>query len=157
MKNVGVILVGAIVASILCVMFSSDAKADMSDWCSEGWGVSTVASYHIDRDTKHNESNWGLGFECQVMEKGSLVGGVYENSYWRQSKYLGVTYLPYKLGPAKIGAMFGAVTGYDRTVTPVIIPTIAFEGTRYGMNIGIIPSIDDGLAMIGLQLKMKFW
>lgn len=66
--------------------------------------------------------------------------------------------MPWTVGPAKIGAMFGVVTGYDNNnVMPTILPTVSFEGKTFGANIGLMPSWSDrgtGI-IIGLQLKMK--
>jgi hypothetical protein len=140
-EKVIAVLTAVFVLTSVCVR---SAKA-------ETWISTTVTSYHFDRSKDHNERNFGLGFEHQVTENGRIVGGFYKNSEYHWSVDGGFLYLPYKVGPAKVGAMFGAVTGYEEmTVMPVIIPTVAFEGKKYGVNIGVVPS------MIGLQLKMRF-
>lgn len=158
MNKLEAIIVSLVLAFML-VSVSTRAKADT-------WLVATVTSYHSDDETgrtstgKHNNQNYGLGFEHDVdwIKDSRFVGGFYKNSFYKESVYAGVTYMPWTIGPAKIGAMFGLVTGYDnKPIMPTVLPTVSFEGKQYGVNIGLMPTWSESRAgiVIGLQLKMK--
>lgn len=159
MTKIEAIVIAMVLAYMLGAGFSSTAKADT-------WLSATITSYHSDDTTsktstgKHNSQNFGLGFEHDVdfVPHSRFVGGFYDNSFYKTSTYVGLSYMPWTVGPAKIGAMFGVVTGYDNNnVMPTILPTVSFEGKTFGANIGLMPSWSDrgtGI-IIGLQLKMK--
>ena len=148
-------MIASLMLAFMLASISTRAKADT-------WVTATVASYHSDRSTPHNELNYGLGFEHDVnwfkFKDSRFVGGFYKNSNWKQSTYVGLTYMPWTIGPAKVGAMFGVVTGYEEMkVMPTILPTVSFEGKTFGANIGLMPAWSDKGAgvIVGLQLKMK--
>jgi hypothetical protein len=159
MNKLAAYIVGAVIGLIVLMGISMCARADT-------WMAVTVTSYHSDNETsktstgKHNAENFGLGFEHDVdwFEHSRLVGGFYKNSFYNDSIYVGITVLPWKIGPARIGAMFGLVTGYDeRSIMPTILPTISFEGKTFGANVGLLPTWSEGHSgvIVGLQVKMK--
>lgn len=120
------------------------------------WAVATVASYHTDRDG-HNERNWGAGVECDATEDMRVIGGIYRNSQFKDSVYLGATYAPLRLGAARFGLMGGLITGYAEKVLPIAVPLMQIEGRRFGINIVAVPRINaDKSGVVGLQLKVKF-
>ena len=123
---------------------------------ADTWLVGTVASYHLDRSVEHCERNYGVGMEHMIWRNTRLVGGVYNNSYCRQSEYLGLVWAPMHYGKVHMGFLAGGVTGYNSELDPVVMPTIAIEGKHFGMNLGIMPALDNKiLTVIGLQIKWK--
>jgi hypothetical protein len=118
----------------------------------ELWAVATVRSYHFDRDRKdYNEDNYGLGLEYKGTGRWGAMAGFYDNSQSRTSVYAGATYGLGQAGPAKFGACICGVTGYKKyAVMPILLPSVAFEGKRFGINIGVLPKL------VGLQVKVKF-
>jgi hypothetical protein len=157
MNKLEAIIVCAVLGLILLMGISTCAKADT-------WVSATVWSYHTDRTVDRNEKPYGLGVEHDVdwfgLDHARVVAGFYKNSDWKQTEYVGLTYMPWKVGPARVGAMFGLVTGYADHVLPAIVPTISFEDKKemYGANIGVLPmKTDNGYGLVvGLQLKAKF-
>jgi len=123
------------------------------------WLVMSGASYHFQRDPKHNERNWGLGLEIKLDNDKSIVFGQYRNSIDNESHYGGITWLPYHMGPVSMGGMFGIIDGYrplHGKPIPMIMPFATIEGKSLGLNIMAMPPIGDLSAVIGAQLKYKF-
>ena len=148
--DLGKALVAAAVVLLLMLGFLPPARADT-------WLVGTVASYHLDRSVDHCERNYGLGLEQGVWNNTRLVGGVYNNSYCRQSEYIGLVWAPIHYGKVHLGFLAGGVTGYNSAIDPVVMPTIAVEGRHLGMNLGIMPALDSKIiTVVGLQLKWRF-
>jgi len=127
--------------------------------CADTWLVATVASYHSNRDIEHNERNWGLGIEHDLSDTWRLTAGHYRNSYWRDSSYVGALWMPLVYGRVRVGVLLGAVTGYDRLVgpfAPTVLPTLMYEGKQWGANLGVMPSPERGVGVLGLQIKRRF-
>jgi len=144
------IVFGALLA--LAAAYSDKAKAADDVWLS-----ATIASYHSNRNIEHNERNWGLGFEYGLSDNWRAVGGAYRNSYWRTSAYAGLLWLPVRVGPFRAGTTLAGATGYNGPVDLVVMPTIAWEGKQFGVNLGVMPAIDRKIVnVIGLQLKARF-
>lgn len=111
-------------------------------------------SYHFKRTVDYNEQNNGLGFEHYVTDKWRVMAGHYENSYYRPSTYLGVTYSPWywgkpETGFVSIGGAAWLVTGYEEGPVPIPFGVITAEYKRVGLNFGISP------AVLMLQFKLK--
>lgn len=141
-------LLGFIAGSI-----SRNAHAD--DWLS-----STVKSYHFDRSVKHNEFNIGFGGEKDVAKDTRAVGGIYYNSNYRPSIYLGAMYTPFTVMRTHVGVLGGLVSGYGPSPQyfgPLLSPIVTFEGKNgLGFNVVGAPKLP-GFAkgMLALQLKYK--
>ena len=121
------------------------ARAAEGDW----WGVATLTSYHYDRSKDHNEKNLGVGFEYHGKSVG-WAGGFYKNSTYKTSVYAGPVFNFANAGQAKFNLCLCGVTGYEDAVQFTPLPTIAFEGKEWGVNIGVMP------VMVGLQVKRRF-
>ena len=143
-----------VIAGMLVMLFlgflmgSCEARA-----AGETWGVATVRSYHFNKDTKeYNEKNYGFGLEHRFENsRWGASAGFYDNSQSRTSVYVGATYGIGRVGPAKFGVCLCGVTGYDKyTILPVVLPSVAFEGKRAGVTVGVLPKL------VGLQLKWRF-
>jgi hypothetical protein len=123
---------------------------------AETWLTSTITSYHSRCPSCYNQRNFGLGGEVGYTKHSRLVFGYYENSQYHTSVYGGLNYSPWQWGPARFGATFGLVTGYEwRPIVPMIVPGVQIEGKTAGLNIGALASKHTGL-VLGLQLKLKF-
>lgn len=112
---------------------------------SELWVNTGGISYHFDRSKGFNEVNPGLGVEYRLNSGVSVMGGFHKNSIDLRTTYAAVNYQPFSIGPIKIGASVGFMTGY-----PVIregaaffaaLPFATYEGKRFGVNVGVIPNI----------------
>ena len=157
-KEVSKLLKNCITASacVLYLLWAPTTQANEIDW----WLTATVTSYHNNRNTtnhtKHNEENYGIGFERAVFKDTIMAGGVYRNSYWNTSHYLGLTYVPIQYGYFHFGAFGGIVTGYDDPFGIKILPTMSIQGKRFGVNLGVLPARDSRvISVIGLQVKVR--
>lgn len=88
-------------------------------------------SYHWKTMTdgrKFNDHNVGLLGGVAFDETRAVFGGVYRNSEWRTSAVLGYRYTPLGVGPLRIGALVGAVTGYQSApVLPMAAIVVAWR------------------------------
>lgn len=91
-------------AALALVMAASSTKAQS---CSP---LVHVAAVHA--EGSHRSDTPGLGLIC---ERGDLLGaaGAFSNSYGRMSRYAVAGWQPVTAGPARIGAVVGAIDGYD--------------------------------------------
>lgn len=124
------------------------------------YGAVTVHSYHVDRQAKYNEKNYGVGLEYQFDRTFALAAGEYKNSFRVKSTYYGMAYTPFTEGQWKAGVLVLAINGYDmqnaRRYIPVAVPLIVRESERVGWNIVFVPPVGNGTGVLGLQAKFKF-
>lgn len=125
---------------------------------AESWLVGTVGSYHVERKD-YCEVNSGVGFEHG--DRVRFVAGTYHNSLCDTSNYVGVAWFPLQSANWRLGTALLAITGYDKgerseraTIAP--LPTLAYEGRRFGANLILIPPYDDFKGALGLQIKWRF-
>lgn len=122
-------------------------------WASTAWAEIWINpgfySYHFERDKGFNNVNTGLGLEVYLTDNYSLTAGFFENSDRATSRYVGLYAMPFKIGGFKLGTAVGAFDGYPRVRQggwfPALIPTAAFEGKQFGLNVGFVPTIGDRL------------
>lgn len=150
-KAIGAILIAL---GIVLGIISTRVKA-------EGlWLTMAVKSYHMDRSAGYNEKNYGVGLEYQFNPDISVVAGEYKNSFFNKSTYYGVLYTPFVAGPVKVGILAGEISGYilkdPRAYGPIAVPTIVWEGERFGANLVVVPPMGNGTGVFGLQLKVRF-
>jgi hypothetical protein len=139
------------ILAIAAIVGSCSAPA-----AAETWVTTTVASYHSRCPSCYNQRNFGLGGEIGYTQHGRVIFGYYENSEYHTSVYGGFNYSPWQWGPARFGASFVLVTGYDAgPVLPMIVPTVGVESGKFGLNIGVIGAKHVGL-VTGLQLKYQW-
>lgn len=111
--------------------------------------AATVASYHFDRERKYNEQNFGLGWERSITDNAYVHVGFYKNSFSEDTFYALGGYAPLRAGKWKIGAMFGAVTGYRHSVDPMLTASAIREWKNFGVNILVAP------AAVAVQIKWR--
>lgn len=116
-------------------------------------------SRHFDRQSGHNENNFGLGLEYRTSEELSFMAGSYRNSVRKNTTYAAVNWQPWSMGSFKLGAAVGLMNGYpamNRGGTFfAALPMATYEGRRFGVNLGLIPSIKDVNGAVILQFKMR--
>lgn len=147
-------ILAAFIVSLCACCSSEPSRADGL------WLTAAVRSYHMDRSAHYNEHNYGLGLEYQLNRDIALVAGEYKNSFYNKSTYYGVLYTPFSAGPFKAGVMAGEISGYvlqtPRKYGLIVVPTIVWEGERFGANVIFVPPLGNGTGVFGLQLKAKF-
>lgn len=128
-------LIGIAAVGILAKAFSQD------------YIVSTVTSFHFDRNKDYNEKNLGIGIERRFSEEWSASTGYFRNSFDRDTVYVFAGYTPMRIAGWRTGVVFGAVTGYENRVSPWVTGLLMRDFGRVGVNLVVAPA---GLA---LQLK----
>jgi len=148
---------GALAIAFAAVCVSASAH--------ELWVTTGFRSHHTGNNGLYNEHNSGLGAEWRFARDWQLNAGHYKNSMSRGSSYLQAAWMPLELAlPAQArlrgGASVGAVNGYpavkDGGWFPTLVPTLALEWQRIGLNLVYIPSIGKRVdGAIALQLKVR--
>lgn len=129
---------------------------------SELWLASGFATYHFQSDLDLNGKNPGIGLEYKFYETASVTAGRFYNSDRQHSRYLGVLYQPWTVGPVRLGAVLAAFDGYPKMrdggwfLAPV--PAATFEYKKVGINVAVVPTYKNRLhGGISVQLKLKLW
>ena len=140
---------------LLAFIVVAAAPAALADiWINPGF-----YSHHFDKSKNLNNNNHGLGVEATITETYSLTAGVFENSDRATSHYIGAYVMPFKMGALKAGAAVGVFDGYPKMHEggwfPAVVPTLAIEGPRVGLNISYIPKIGDRVNS-ALSFQVKF-
>lgn len=142
-----------ITLSILLIMFSMPVCA------GDLWLQGGFFSKHIS-ETKEEmrEVNPGLGFQYDVNESVSVIGGQYLNSLSIGSDYFG-SFIGYRSGVVKAGASVVLINGYplmnNGNEFLGLVPTISVEGERLGFNVVFIPPIEGVVGVVAVQFKIK--
>jgi len=124
------------------------SRSGISD-CSRYHLAATLTSYHFKRDPDYNERNYGLGLECTFTRDWRGHAGFYRNTFNRNTTYAFASNTPWRLGPWKVGYVFGAGTGYTHAVDPVAGGFLIREWKDFGINVAVHP------AAIALQIKWR--
>ena len=129
---------------------------------AESFLVASVGSYHFKRKD-YCEVNPGVGFEHSILKDTRLVAGTYQNSLCNPSNYIGLSWAPLRFENWRLGVAAIAITGYEDDkkkradkVIVVPLPTLSYEGRRWGANLVVIPPYEDFRGGGGLQLKVRF-
>ena len=116
-------------------------------------------SRHFVRGKGYNENNLGLGLELRTSDAVSLMAGYYVNSMRRDTQYAAVNWQPWTLGGWRLGAAVGVMNGYPAVARGgtffAALPMASYEGARFGVNVGLIPSIKDVDGALVIQFKMR--
>lgn len=130
------------------------------DRSSEVWLNVGGFSRHFSRNKGYNESNLGLGVEYRTSPEISYMAGAYYNSVRKTTSYAAVNWQPLSIGPLKLGAAIGVMDGYPSMASGgtffAAMPLATWEGKRYGINFGVIPSIGkvDGAVIVQFKLRV---
>ncbi len=116
-------------------------------------------SRHLQRSAGHNENNLGLGLEYRTSPEISFMAGSYYNSVRKNTTYAAVNWQPWTMGPFKIGAAVGLMNGYPAMNRGgnffAALPMATYEGRRFGINVGLIPSIKNVDGAVIVQFKVR--
>ena len=74
-----------------------------------------IAAIHT--QAGYNGDTPGIGLLCPIANNTRFAVGTYHNSVRAQSNYAAAVWQPLQLGPVRVGAMTGVVTGYRRDIT----------------------------------------
>jgi hypothetical protein len=99
--------------------------------------------------------NLGVGLERTLSQDWSIGGGYFRNSNRDDSVYFGATYAPMRFAGLKSGVVIGGVTGYEKSILPVILPSFTWQDESFGINLVLIPPADGKPGAFGFQLKWR--
>jgi len=115
-------------------------------------------SKHLNTDIEFNEDNPGLGLTIENGNKLLALGG-YKNSFSEPSYYIGAG-LKKRFGNdlyIEPGLLGGVVTGYDKKLTPMVLPSLSFGIKDYGaLNLMYAPEYHDNPATVMMNLSVPF-
>ena len=133
---------------------TEDKPAERAVWINLGG-----FSHHFSNNNHYNETNRGLGVEYRINADWAVMAGSYYNSVRRTTTYGAFTYQPLSLWSVKIGASVGVMDGYPAKARGgtffAALPMATYEGSRFGLNLGLIPSMPKVDGAIVLQLKVR--
>jgi hypothetical protein len=121
---------------------------------AETWLSTSILSYHFDRETKHNENNYGIGVKHFVDERNLIAAGVYRNSNEIDSGYLVAGRCFYRSTYVCAGGIAGLVTGYERYAIPMAGPALTLHSKTWGVTLLGFPK--DG-GVMALTIERRFW
>ena len=151
----------ALACALICSAPAAFAAAEDTDKDPEVWVNLGGFSRHFARDKGYNESNLGLGVEYRTSAELSYMAGAYYNSMRKTTYYAAVNWQPLSIGPWKLGASAGVMNGYPAVAKGgtffAALPMATWEGARFGVNLGLIPSIGkvDGAVVIQFKLRVN--
>lgn len=143
--------IATLIGMILAFTFNSSCQA------GELYVVSTVKSYHQDRQHGYNEKNGGIGLELHINEDVRLIVGEYRNSFYHKSEYAGVAYMPFHRWNVSVGALILEVSGYNTNLkqfTLIAIPAMSYSNGAFEANVIVAPPIFK-MGLVGLQLGWR--
>lgn len=137
------VIIGA--AFVLCAGLAINHRAHADSLIILG------ASKHVNTQNPHRERNPGLGFEHN-----GLMVAAYANSDYHTSVYALYPIYTRDLGHGfSFSLPAGAVSGYGRPVTPVILPALTFSTRYIAADITILPPLGHSMGIIGLQVRVE--
>ncbi len=141
---------------LLCCTVGARADFDARRlWVNAGF-----YSAHFDSDKGLRNANPGLGLEYKLNDHWSATAGRFINSNNAHSSYIGAYYQPWMVAGIKLGVVGGAFNGYPKAFNggwfPAVIPVASWEGERFGLNIALVPPLQDRLyGAVSFQLKVR--
>jgi hypothetical protein len=164
MRTFGITLMALAMSTALPAFAqSAPAPVDSAQWQDRGgevWLNVGGFSRHFSRGNGYNENNLGLGAEYRTSPEVSYMAGAYYNSVRKTTTYAAINWQPWTVGPFKLGATVGVMDGYPSLAKGgtffAAVPMATWEGKRYGINVGIIPSIGkvDGAVIVQFKLRV---
>ena len=144
----------------------SCAHAADTEFSPQLWLNPGIYSYHFDRSQNLREDNVGIGAEVMLTSDHGLMAGTYVNSDRGRTRYGVYEWRPLHWQFAgtdlSLALLMGAFDGYPRYRNGgwflAAMPVLAIEGKRFGVNLGIIPTIKDRLeGAVAVQVKLRVW
>lgn len=150
----------------ICALLMSIPGESRGQVAPEIWLNPGTFSYHFDRDKDLREDNTGFGAELVLSPDHALAAGSFINSDRQRSHYGAYYWRPLHWQPSGIkihaGIAAGAFDGYphyrDGGWFPAVLPMLAIEGDRVGVNVFVVPTIANRLnGAISFQFKIRVW
>jgi len=125
------------------------------------WVNAGFYSAHFDTHQGLRNANPGIGFEYRLGDTWSVTAGQFRNSNNANSSYAGAYYQPWTWSGVRLGVVAGAFNGYPNAFHgawfPAVIPTASLESGRWGLNVALVPPLQDRLyGALSFQLKYRF-
>jgi hypothetical protein len=147
-------------ALVLVLLMAGALPAQAGAFWLHTCGFSSHASSNV-----RNESNAGSGLEYRFDEEWALGFGRYENSFFRESRYLLANWTPLDYRGLRMGLTMGMVTGYHKKkyglhgqAVPVLLPTIDYRWERVSVSLMAAPPLGEvsaGSLMLQIKLSLK--
>lgn len=161
MKNAPIALVLLVALAVPSAFAESPSTAMNLDPPSSAqvWLNAGGFSRHFDRQAGHNENNLGLGIEYRTSPEIAYMAGSYRNSVRKNTHFAAVNWQPWAMGGFKLGAAVGVMNGYPAMNRGgnffAALPMATYEGRRFGINVGLIPSMKDVDGAVIVQFKLR--
>lgn len=130
------------------------------------WINPGIYSIHFDRDKNLRDNNIGLGAEVLLAKNHGVMAGTFINSNRERSRYAAYQWRPLHWEVAGLnvsaGITAGVFDGYPNYRNggwfAAAMPLLSIEGTRFGVNLGIVPTIANRLdGALAVQFKIRAW
>jgi len=155
--------IAAQVIALLAGLATAQAQA------AAPWSLDLNAtSYHTRAWARRqlNQNNPGLGLEYQFNPDWAVMGGLYRNSYRRETGYALGVWTPVRMGlpwgaTASAGLAAGLVSGYRRAevaTEPFAAGAVLRLRTAQGVGLNFlaVPNTQSGSGFVGVQLVATF-
>lgn len=114
-----------------------------------------IAAIHT--QAGYNGDTPGIGLLCPIANNTRLAVGTYHNSVRAQSNYAAAVWQPLQLGPVRVGAMTGVVTGYRRDITPMAALAITVPVRSIELHLVAVPAVSNASpATAALSFSLQF-
>jgi hypothetical protein len=138
----------------------------MQEFSPRVWISPGIYSQHFDTSKHLRDDNVGLSIEVDLAPDHAVIGGNYINSDRARTHYGAYEWRPlhWQVAGLELGAgvALGAFDGYPNYhdggwfVAP--LPVLAVEGRRIGVNLILIPTIQNRLdGALAVQFKLRVW
>lgn len=127
----------------------------MADEDKRGWLMSGFLSKHINTDKDFNEQNHGIGYKTND----GYLAGIYKNSLNKTSLYGGKEFQsdPILDDKLRLAIVLGLVSGYNKPVTPLVLPEVLYGNKEHELALGMVPPIKNITpATLALQYRKRF-
>jgi hypothetical protein len=120
------------------------------------------SKYYGDNVDRFNTDTFGAGVSFDtIYDKWGVTGGTFRNAFDRQSNWLAMAYRTRVFDFVKLGADFGAVSGYGKNrtgsyngIVPSIVPVIGVRtSSGFGLDAAFLPPVStDTTWMVNFRL-----
>ncbi|MFN0040798.1 MAG: hypothetical protein ACKVP2_14900 [Burkholderiales bacterium] len=157
---------GALLLWFHCVAPLAAAAEDVAAFRTQVWLNPGAFSYHFDRSQNFRENNFGIGAEVATGPDSTWMFASFINSERSRSRFAGWQWRPLHgqfVGmQVHAGIVAAAFDGYPRMRDGgwflSLLPVVALEGDRLGLNLSVVPTIEDRLnGAILFQVKFRVW
>lgn len=151
---------------LACAAPLTAAGEDAAAFRTQVWLNPGAYSHHFDRNRDFRENNIGFGAEVALGPDSTWMLASFINSERARSRYAGWQWRPlhgqFAGMQVHAGIVAAAFDGYPRVRDGgwflSLLPVVALEGDRLGLNLSVVPTIQDRLnGAILFQVKLRVW